>query len=139
MVRVNKSKARYFIFIYAASFTIPTKVQQATHAVHTIGESKNNRVNAMAAMNSGYDSYKAAQSIGNLNNPNPQANSASIKVSLTYGQQKSKQENHSQSTVASASQINAGGAAITDMRWLKSLISGCYTSHITTITREPFL
>ncbi|MDF7677103.1 hemagglutinin repeat-containing protein, partial [Neisseriaceae bacterium ESL0693] len=33
-----------------------------------------------------------------------------IKVSLTYGQQKSKQENHSQSTVASASQIHAGGS-----------------------------
>ncbi|MDF7676898.1 hemagglutinin repeat-containing protein, partial [Neisseriaceae bacterium ESL0693] len=96
-------------FTVAVNSPVIDAVQKVNHAARKVGKSKNDRVNAMAVMNTGYDTFKTYQAIDHLTDANPQTNSAGIKVSLTYGQQKSKEEYHSSDSIASASQIGAGG------------------------------
>ncbi|MDF7677100.1 hemagglutinin repeat-containing protein, partial [Neisseriaceae bacterium ESL0693] len=92
----------------AVNVPVVSAVQNLNHAAHTIGKSKNDRVNAMAAYNTAADGVAAYQAANNLMSSDPQK-SSTISASITYGQQKSKEEQHSQTTVASASQISAGG------------------------------
>ncbi|WP_370389330.1 hemagglutinin repeat-containing protein [Snodgrassella alvi] len=91
----------------AVNVPIVNAIQTASTAVNRIGESKNARVNAMAAFNAGVDLYKAGNAAADLAN-NPQ-NATNVSVSITVGQQKSRSETHSRDSVAAASQINAGG------------------------------
>ena len=72
-----------------------------------VGQSKNGRVNAMAAANAGWQAYQTGKSAQNLANETTNANQVSI--SITYGEQKNQQTTHIQASQAQASQIQAGG------------------------------
>ncbi|WP_205838791.1 hemagglutinin repeat-containing protein, partial [Neisseria meningitidis] len=72
-----------------------------------VGQSKNGRVNAMAAANAGWQAYQTGKSAQNLANETTNANQVSI--SITYGEQKNQQTTQIQASQAQASQIQAGG------------------------------
>ncbi|MCG7656599.1 hemagglutinin repeat-containing protein [Neisseriaceae bacterium CCUG 44465] len=72
-----------------------------------VGQSKNGRVNAMAAANAGWQAYQTGKSAQNLANGTTNANQVSI--SITYGEQKNQQTTQIQANQAQASQIQAGG------------------------------
>ena len=92
----------------AVNVPVVNAIQTANTAINRVGKSKNDRVNAMAAFNAGMDTYKAGEALKKLGS-NPQSAAQNVSVSITIGQQKSRSENHTKDTVASASQINAGG------------------------------
>ena len=79
-------------------------VKKAKDAIGRINKSKYDRVNALAVFNAGMDTYKAASDI--ISNPKKPKD---VNVGITFGQQKSRLENHTEDKVASASRINAGG------------------------------
>lgn len=75
-------------------------------ASNTLGQSKNSRVNAMAAANTAYKGYQATQALKNMN-PSDAMGGASLSVSL--GNQKSRNEQHVSTSKAQGSKITAGG------------------------------
>ncbi len=90
-------------------------VQGAVQSTRQVGDSKNSRVNAMAAANAGFDTYRAVQSvgqaatdIGKFMNDTGNVDSV-IGVQITYGQQKSESRTHTEGKTAAKSQVNAGG------------------------------
>ncbi|MBQ9259391.1 MAG: hemagglutinin repeat-containing protein [Neisseriaceae bacterium] len=103
-----------------------------------VGKSKNNRVNAMAAFNTGYGAYSVAKDAGKMmgvgqgasaaNGKNPQGSGSAVKVSITYGQQKNTQESNSISTAAQASEVFGDKVNITarkdDINIIGSDVSG---------------
>ncbi|MGN0935652.1 two-partner secretion domain-containing protein [Acinetobacter amyesii] len=97
----------------AVNVPVITAVQSVVESTKQVGQSKNDRVNAMAAANAGFDTYKAGQSIGKLKDALTGAatlnQSVEVGVSLTYGEQKSKETRHTESNTASQSQIYAAG------------------------------
>jgi filamentous hemagglutinin len=97
----------------AVNVPVVSNVQSVVESAKQVGQSKNDRVNAMAAANAGFDAYKAGQSLGKLQGALSNAGSLNggveVGVSLTYGEQKNTETSHSQSTTASQSQVNAGG------------------------------
>ncbi|EHU2952430.1 hemagglutinin repeat-containing protein [Acinetobacter baumannii] len=96
----------------AVNVPVVSAVQSVVESAKQVGQSKNDRVNAMAAANAGFDAYKAGQSLSQLKDvasAAQMAQSANVSVSITYGEQKNTETSHSQSTTASQSQVNAGG------------------------------
>ncbi|MDX7880025.1 hemagglutinin repeat-containing protein [Acinetobacter nosocomialis] len=96
----------------AVNVPVVSAVQSVAESAKQVGQSKNDRVNAMAAANAGFDAYKAGQSLGKLQGALSDASKfkdMEVGVSLTYGEQKNTETSHSQSTTASQSQVNAGG------------------------------
>ena len=97
----------------AVNVPVITAVQSVAEAAKQVGQSKNDRVNAMAAANAGFDTYKAGQSIGKLKDALTGTaalnQSLEVGVSLTYGEQKSKETRHTESNTASQSQVYAAG------------------------------
>ncbi|WP_165773154.1 hemagglutinin repeat-containing protein [Conservatibacter flavescens] len=74
--------------------------------------SKNNRINAMAAANAGFEAMRAAEQLAKATEAignGAQGMSQGVSVSITYGQQKSVETRHSEGNQAEKSQINAGG------------------------------
>ena len=71
-----------------------------------VGQSKNDRVNAMAAANTAWQTYQTAQNAADmLKSGNPTV----VSATLTYGEQRNHSENHQDRTEAQASQILSGG------------------------------
>ena len=97
----------------AVNVPVVSAVQSVAESAKQVGQSKNDRVNAMAAANAGFDAYKAGQALsslqGVLSNAGSLNGGVEVGVSLTYGEQKNTETSHSQSTTASQSQVNAGG------------------------------
>ncbi|WP_254627262.1 two-partner secretion domain-containing protein, partial [Acinetobacter lactucae] len=97
----------------AVNVPVVSAVQNVAKSAKQVGQSKNDRVNAMAAANAGFDAYKAGQALsslqGALSNAGSLNGGVEVGVSLTYGEQKNTETSHSQSTTASQSQVNAGG------------------------------
>ncbi|MDV7568602.1 hemagglutinin repeat-containing protein [Acinetobacter baumannii] len=97
----------------AVNVPVVSAVQSVAESAKQVGQSKNDRVNAMAAANAGFDTYKAGQALsslqGALSNAGSLNGGVEVGVSLTYGEQKNTETSHSQSTTASQSQVNAGG------------------------------
>ena len=94
----------------AFSSPITDLAQQAIAVAQSskqVGQSKNGRVNAMAAANAGWQAYQTGKSAQSLANGTTNANQVSI--SITYGEQKNQQTTHIQANQAQASQIQAGG------------------------------
>ncbi|WP_077315918.1 hemagglutinin repeat-containing protein, partial [Basilea psittacipulmonis] len=80
-----------------------------------IGDSKNNRINAMTSANTAWSAYRAGQglmqakeSLSQMANGNL-AEGANVSVSITYGQQKNVQTTDIQGNTAANSAVNAGG------------------------------
>ncbi|HHS0789909.1 TPA: hemagglutinin repeat-containing protein [Neisseria meningitidis] len=72
-----------------------------------VGQSKNGRVNAMAAANAGWQAYQTGKSAQNL--ANGTTNAKQVSISITYGEQQNRQTTQVQASQAQASQIQAGG------------------------------
>nr|WP_198345246.1 hemagglutinin repeat-containing protein [Neisseria weixii] len=72
-----------------------------------VGQSKNDRVNAMAAANAGWQAYQTGKSAQDL--VNGTTNAKQISISITYGEQKNQQTTQIQANEARASQIQSGG------------------------------
>ena len=99
----------------ALNVPVVQAAQNFVQAAQNVGKSKNKRVNAMAAANAAWQGYQAAQQIqqfapsssaGQGQNNNQ---SSGISVSVTYGEQKSRNEQKSRYTEAAASQIIGKG------------------------------
>ena len=99
----------------ALNVPVVQAAQNFVQAAQNVGKSKNKRVNAMAAANAAWQGYQAAQqmqqfapssSAGQGQNNNQ---SSGISVSITYGEQKSRNEQKSRYTEAAASQIIGKG------------------------------
>ena len=89
-------------------------VQGTVKSVERIGQSKNDRVNAMAAANSAMDAYRAGQAVGQAGKAMQEAMEngnmdSVVGVQITYGQQKSESRTHTEGKTAAKSQVNAGG------------------------------
>ncbi len=97
----------------AVNVPVVTAVQSAVESTKQVGQSKNDRVNAMAAANSAFDSYKAGQTLSKLkdiaSSEGNLAKAANLSATITYGEQKNTDQTQVQSTNASASQIYGGG------------------------------
>ncbi|WIM84873.1 hemagglutinin repeat-containing protein [Gallibacterium anatis] len=96
--------------VVQAAQNVMAVVEQA----HQVGESKNNRINALAAANTAWAAMRATESVGSaLSSAQALANgdikNANVSVSLTYGEQKNVQTQHIQGNTATNSAINAGG------------------------------
>ncbi|KKW69382.1 hemagglutinin, partial [Lampropedia cohaerens] len=81
----------------------------AVKSVEKIGQSKDDRINALAAANTAWETYQSAGAMRQIAQDPKAAVSQDISVSITYGEQKSQSESHSRSTEAAASQLHAGG------------------------------
>ena len=89
-------------------------VQGTVKSVERIGQSKNDRVNAMAAANSAMDAYRAGQAVGQAGKAMQEAMEngnvdSVVGAQITYGQQKSESRTHTEGKTAAKSQVNAGG------------------------------
>lgn len=97
----------------AVNVPVVSAVQSVVDLSKQVGQSKNDRVNAMAAANAGFDAYKAGQALGKLQGALSDASklngNVEVSVSLTYGEQKNTQFSQTQSSTASQSQVYAGG------------------------------
>ncbi|SEL47814.1 filamentous hemagglutinin [Acinetobacter sp. DSM 11652] len=91
----------------AVNVPIVQQVESVLDSSNQVGQSKNDRVNAMAAANAGFDTYKAVQSIGKLKDVLTGSatlnQSVEVGVSLTCGEQKSVETSHTQSKTAAQS------------------------------------
>ncbi|QLB45117.1 hemagglutinin repeat-containing protein [Mannheimia pernigra] len=88
-------------------------VEKSVNSAKSVGSSKNDRINALGAVNAGFEAWRTAEQVGKLaeamgQNP-AQALSQDVSVSITYGEQKSVETQHSEGNKAEKSQINAGG------------------------------
>ena len=88
--------------------------QGVVQSTRQVGESKHDRVNAMAAANAGFDAYRAADSVMKASDSIQKAMSNSdvdsvVGAQITYGQQKSESRTHTEGKTAAKSQVNAGG------------------------------
>ena len=90
-------------------------VQSAMKSTEKVGQSKNDRVNAMAAANSAMGAYRAYQSVGQAAKTasdfmsGAQGVDSMVGVQITYGQQKSESKTHTEGKTAATSDVNAGG------------------------------
>ena len=89
--------------------------QGVVQSTRQVGESKHDRVNAMAAANAGFDAYRTYQSgtkavtdVKDFMNGEGDVDSL-IGVQITYGQQKNESRTHTEGKTAAKSQVNAGG------------------------------
>ena len=87
--------------------------QGVVQSTRQVGESKHDRVNAMAAANAGFDVYRAADSVMKASDSIQKAMGNSdvdsvVGVQITYGQQKSESRTHTEGKTAAKSQVNAG-------------------------------
>ena len=98
----------------ALNVPVVQAAQNFVQAAQNVGKSKNKRVNAMAAANAAWQGYQAAQQMQQFA-PSSSAGqgqnnqSSAINVSVTYGEQKSRNEQKSRYTEAAASQIIGKG------------------------------
>ena len=90
-------------------------VQSTIKSAQQTGNSKNNRINAMSAVNTGFDAYRAGQAVGQAQNALSNVMNGSegmdsmVGIQVTYGQQKSESKTHTEGKTAATSQVNAGG------------------------------
>ena len=89
-------------------------VKSTAESTKMVGKSQNNRINAMSAMNVSFEGVRAAESTLALTeainkNGLGQGISSDVGVSITYGQQKSVQTQHSKGNTVEKSQVNAAG------------------------------
>ncbi|WP_158074694.1 two-partner secretion domain-containing protein [Basilea psittacipulmonis] len=87
-------------------------LQEAVESVKSwdkVGQSQHDRVNAMAAVNSGFQNYQSYQKFQSMiqslsDSPTPAQDLSQVSVSITYGQQKNRDETHQKSRTA----VNSG-------------------------------
>ena len=97
----------------ALSTPITDLAQQAIDTAKNakqVGQSKNARVNAMAAANTAMQAYQTGQAINKIQSGKTSA--TSVGVSITYGEQKNRQTSNSYHTESQASQLLSGAGPV---------------------------
>ena len=97
----------------ALSTPITNLAQQAIDTAKNakqVGQSKNARVNAMAAANTAMQAYQTGQAINKIQSGETSA--TSVGVSITYGEQKNRQTSSSYHTESQASQLLSGAGPV---------------------------
>lgn len=74
-----------------------------------VGQSKNDRVNAMAAANTAWQAYETGKSATEMMGQDGKP--LDVSVSLTYGEQKNRHESHRTTTEAESSLVQSGGTS----------------------------
>ncbi len=81
--------------------------------VSKVGESTNDRINAMAAANAGFSAYRTYETFDKLNDALQDGlsdvSTDGLKVSITYSQQKNVQTQRTEGNRVEKSEVNAGG------------------------------
>ncbi|WP_132689205.1 hemagglutinin repeat-containing protein [Volucribacter psittacicida] len=77
----------------------------------TAGDSDSGRINAMALANTGFDAMRTVEAVKEVGQAIQEgsATGGAVGVSITYGQQKSTQTQHTEGNTVTKSQVNAGG------------------------------
>lgn len=98
----------------AINIPIVNAMQSVVDAAKTVGKSKNDRVNAMAAANTGWAAYSAGNAASELMSADNVTSAAaqSVSASITFGQSKSESTSHTEGSNAVASSVNAGGKVV---------------------------
>ncbi|WP_439327773.1 two-partner secretion domain-containing protein [Lonepinella sp. BR2357] len=82
-------------------------------SIKTVGQSKDNRINALAAANVGFGAVRTYEQgkdlYKNLQENGMDGLKQDISVSITYGKQKNTQTQHAEGNKVEKSQVNAGG------------------------------
>ncbi|SDR04137.1 hemagglutinin repeat-containing protein [Pseudoxanthomonas sp. CF125] len=86
-----------------ASAPVVDAAMAAYNSSKTVGQSKDSRVNAMAAANTAYDAYQAAGAASSA------MSGQAASVSITYGSQKSQNEVTAKTSEVVGSSVQAGG------------------------------
>lgn len=107
------------IALSAPVLNMMNAVISTVNSAKNIGASKDDRINALAAANSGWAAYRLAQNaetIGNMasdlmkgNLGSDGAGGTSVGVSITYGQQKNVSTTRTEGNTGQSSEVNAGG------------------------------
>ena len=86
-------------------------VDSTLKSAKALGSSKNDRINALGAVNAGFEAKRAAEQVQGIAKAASEgsATGGAVGVSVTYGQQKSEQTQHSKGNMVEKSQVNAGG------------------------------
>ncbi|MDA3979221.1 hemagglutinin repeat-containing protein [Gallibacterium sp. AGMB14963] len=89
------------------------QIQQTAKSVAQVGDAKDNRINALAAINAAFDLANTADVVGNvaskIANQGVQGLTQNIGISVGYGKQKNEQTIHTETTTANRSKVNAAG------------------------------
>lgn len=104
----EKTKFKQSGITVAASAPVVDAALAAQGSARTMGDSKDSRVNAMAAANTAYDAYQAGSAVAGA----MQGASQSASVSITYGEQQSESETNSTSSEVVGSSINGKNVTI---------------------------
>ncbi|VEG13331.1 hemagglutinin repeat-containing protein [Moraxella cuniculi] len=114
----NQSKYKKKGLTFAVNVPIVNAAQATVNTAQTVGKSSNDRINAMAVANTGWQAYQTSKTLantgkaiseiakGNLKNANELAQ---ISAAITYGEQQNTTQTILQGTTAEASQVLAGG------------------------------
>ena len=90
----------------AVNVPVVNAVMAVADTAKTVGQSKNDRVNAMAAANTAYTAYKGAEAVSNLAQSGMNSvKDLNVSVSITVGSSQSKQETHAKGTEAVSSSV----------------------------------
>ncbi|MFZ7203305.1 hemagglutinin repeat-containing protein [Avibacterium avium] len=86
-------------------------VDSTVKSTKMVGSSKNDRVNAMAVANAGFEAFRTSKQLQDVAQAmsDGSATGGAVGISLTYGQQKNEQTQHSEGNTVEKSQVNAGG------------------------------
>ncbi|WP_386695907.1 hemagglutinin repeat-containing protein [Lonepinella sp. MS14435] len=111
--KYTMEKGGFTIAFNAPALTALQGVMSTINASKNLGESKNNRINALAVANVGFDVARSAEQLKGLSNAlqaDPkQALTQDVSVSITYGKQKNTETQYTQGNKVEKSQVNAGG------------------------------
>jgi len=105
------SKSKTSGLTVALSVPVVNAISDVVTSASDIGESKNTRVNAMAAANTAIDAYLAGKAIENLESAKDIKNGASL--SITLGSSSSKSQSSYKGTSAVSSNIAGNNVSIT--------------------------
>jgi filamentous hemagglutinin len=99
-------------FTLAVNVPVVQALQSVIASTEKVGQSKDDRINMMAAANAAWDSARAANTMMNAAQGvmanGAQAAAQNVSVSLTYGESKQTHTQTNDSTTALASKVNAG-------------------------------
>jgi filamentous hemagglutinin len=103
-------------FTLAVNVPVVQALQSVIASTEKVGQSKDDRINMMAAANAAWDSARAANTMMNAAQGvmanGAQAAAQNVSVSLTYGESKQTHTQTNDSTTALASKVNAGKQAV---------------------------
>jgi filamentous hemagglutinin len=93
----------------AVSAPVIEAAQSLANAAKDVGQSKDERINAMSAANAGMAGFRAYEAISGVMANGASGGGSAFSVSITYGEQKNEQTKRLEQSAAAPSQVLAGG------------------------------